>query len=129
MQVCTSLQTDDHTITPPLSFLQAGCSYCHPINSTKSTEGSHCSHFALGNPKKSFFVAFLQMLVALGLTLMALKRTGCDVWQLECQASSITASVQSKICGYSSSQCTLPLCCSNSHAIWDHTVLPATQQR
>jgi len=25
MQVCTSLQTDNHTSTPPLSFLQAGC--------------------------------------------------------------------------------------------------------
>ena len=25
---------------------------------------------------------------------VALKRTGCDVWQLECQASSVTASVQ-----------------------------------
>jgi len=26
MQVCTSLQTDNHASTPPLSFLQAGCS-------------------------------------------------------------------------------------------------------
>ena len=26
---------------------------------------------------------------------MALKRTGCDVWQTECQASNVTASVQS----------------------------------
>ena len=26
---------------------------------------------------------------------MALKRTACDVWQLECQASNVTASVQS----------------------------------
>ena len=26
---------------------------------------------------------------------MALKRTGCDVWQMECQASNITANVQS----------------------------------
>ena len=29
------------------------------------------------------------------LALMALKRTGCDVWQLECQASNVIASVQS----------------------------------
>jgi len=29
------------------------------------------------------------------LALVALKRTGCDVWQLECQASNVTASVQS----------------------------------
>ena len=33
-------------------------------------------------------VAFLQ-------TLVALKRTGCDVWQLEYQRSNVTASVQS----------------------------------
>jgi len=25
MQVCTSLQTDNHASTPPLTFLQAGC--------------------------------------------------------------------------------------------------------
>jgi len=33
MQVCTSLQTDNHTSTPPLSFLQAGCPSCRPSNS------------------------------------------------------------------------------------------------
>jgi len=33
MQVCTSLQTDNHASTPPLSFLQAGCRSCHPTNS------------------------------------------------------------------------------------------------
>jgi len=33
MQVCTSLQTDNHASTPPLSFLQAGCPSCHPTNS------------------------------------------------------------------------------------------------
>ena len=33
--------------------------------------------------------------VALLQTLVALKRTGCDVWQLKCQASNVTASVQS----------------------------------
>ena len=27
--------------------------------------------------------------------LVALKRTGCDVWQMECQASNVTANVQS----------------------------------
>jgi len=30
-----------------------------------------------------------------GLSSVALKRTGCDVWQLECRASDVTASVQS----------------------------------
>ena len=30
MQLCTSLQTDKHASTPPLTFLQAGCPSCHP---------------------------------------------------------------------------------------------------
>ena len=46
MQVCTSLQTDNHSNTPPLVFLQAGCPSCRPTNSVKalkalqSTEGT-----------------------------------------------------------------------------------------
>ena len=32
MQVCTSIQTDNHASTPPLSFLQAGCPSCRPTN-------------------------------------------------------------------------------------------------
>ena len=36
MQVCTSLQTDNHASTPPLSFLQAGRPSCCPSNSIKA---------------------------------------------------------------------------------------------
>ena len=36
MQVCTLLQTDNHASTPPLSFLQAGCPSCCPINSVRA---------------------------------------------------------------------------------------------
>ena len=36
MQVCTSLQTDNHASTPPLSFLQAGGPSCRPTNSIKA---------------------------------------------------------------------------------------------
>ena len=36
MQVCISLQTDNHVSTPPLSFLQAGCPFCRPTNSVKA---------------------------------------------------------------------------------------------
>jgi len=36
MQVCISLQTDNHASTPLLSFLQAGCPSCHPTNSVKA---------------------------------------------------------------------------------------------
>jgi len=43
MQVCTSLQTDNHASTPPLSFLQAGCPSCRPTNSVKALK-AHCCH-------------------------------------------------------------------------------------
>jgi len=36
MQVCTSLQTDNHASTPPLSFLQAGRPSCGPTYSVKT---------------------------------------------------------------------------------------------
>jgi len=36
MQVCTSLQTDNHVSMPPLSFLQAGCPSCRPTNCVKA---------------------------------------------------------------------------------------------
>jgi len=36
MQVCNSLQIDNHARTPPLSFLQAGCPSCRPTNSVKA---------------------------------------------------------------------------------------------
>ena len=43
MQVCTSLQTDNHASTPPLRFLQAGCPSCRPTNSVKALKGlKHC---------------------------------------------------------------------------------------
>jgi len=44
MQVCISLQTDNHTSTPPLSFLQAGCPSCRPTNSVKALKASTQAH-------------------------------------------------------------------------------------
>ena len=44
MQVCTSLQTDNHTSTPPLCFLQAGCPSCRPTNSVKALEAHIYTH-------------------------------------------------------------------------------------
>ena len=38
MQVCTSLQTDNHASTSPLIFLQAGCPSCRPTNSVKALQ-------------------------------------------------------------------------------------------
>jgi len=40
MQVCSSLQADNHASTPPLSFLQAGCPSCRPTNSIKELKAS-----------------------------------------------------------------------------------------
>jgi len=40
MQVCTSLQTDNHASTPTLSFLQAGCPSCRPTNSVKALKAN-----------------------------------------------------------------------------------------
>jgi len=49
MQVCTSLQTDNHASTPPLSFLQAGCPSWHPTNSVKALKanGNYLNHMFL----------------------------------------------------------------------------------
>jgi len=40
MQVCTSLQTDNHASTPSLCFLQTGCPSCRPANSIKALKAS-----------------------------------------------------------------------------------------
>ena len=42
MQVCTLLQPDNHSSTPPLSFLQARCHSCHPANSIKAQKAQFC---------------------------------------------------------------------------------------
>jgi len=39
MQVCTSLQTDNHAITPPLSFLIVRVPFLPPNQQRQSTEG------------------------------------------------------------------------------------------
>jgi len=43
MQVCTSLQTDNHVSTPPLSFLQAGCPSWRPTNSVEALQALNSS--------------------------------------------------------------------------------------
>ena len=40
MQVCTSLQADNHASTPPLVFLRAGCPSCRPTNSVKALKAT-----------------------------------------------------------------------------------------
>jgi len=41
MQIGTSLQTNNHASTPPLSFLQAGCPSCRPTNSVKALKANN----------------------------------------------------------------------------------------
>ena len=66
MQACTSLQTDNHASTPPLSFLHAGCPSCRPTNSVKALKeyiiynmhsryvyGLHTSFFTLFHCRSS----------------------------------------------------------------------------
>jgi len=45
MQVCTSLQTDNHASTPLLSFLPAGCPSCRPTNSVKALKANLLSQY------------------------------------------------------------------------------------
>ena len=54
MQVCTSLQTDNHASIPPLSFLQAGCPSCHPTNGVKALKATRSIYCGVkkGGPKK-----------------------------------------------------------------------------
>ena len=40
MQVCTSLQTDNHASTPPVILLQAGCPSCRPTNIIKALKAT-----------------------------------------------------------------------------------------
>jgi len=53
MQVCTSLQTDNHASTPPLSFLQAGCPSCRPTNSVKALK-AQLEQYLRQNLRKRF---------------------------------------------------------------------------
>jgi len=50
MQVCTSLQTDNHASTPPLCFLQAGCPSCRPTNSVKALKAQHSWYHCIPKP-------------------------------------------------------------------------------
>ena len=74
MLVCTSLQTDYHASTPPLSFLQAGCSSCRPTNSVNGMKTCpvkmqlcilvSCCHKNMRNVNSLMFAEFLLCLVS-----------------------------------------------------------------
>jgi len=57
MQVCTSLQTDNHASTSPLSFLQAGCPSCRPTNSVKALKAfASVTKLKIGMAKAGAFI-------------------------------------------------------------------------
>ena len=92
-------RTYTHTRVMALMLLQKKTN-CNPL--AHLTWKCHHTNFWIAKLFLSDwrFVAFFQASEAMerascGLSLVALKRTGCDVWQLECQASNVTASVQS----------------------------------
>ena len=62
MQVCTSLQTDNHASTPSLRFLQAGCSHASQVMSaTQPTASKHWRQLSVvgkmlpENPRRIIF--------------------------------------------------------------------------
>jgi len=66
MQVCTSLQTDNHASTPPLSFLQDGCPSCHPTNSVKALK----AHIWHSNEKITKTISYLTVIAKMILSLV-----------------------------------------------------------
>jgi len=62
MQACTSLQTDNHASTPPLSFLQAECPSCRPTNSVKALKAQqHAGHILKIHIQRTFNSGSRQM--------------------------------------------------------------------
>jgi len=55
MQVCTSLQTDNHASTPPLCFFTRRMPFLPPNQQRQSTEGN--------NTKKIFFKTAISILL------------------------------------------------------------------
>jgi len=52
MQVCISLQTDNHTSTPGLSFLQARCPSYHPTNSVRALKAQRYPGYIFLNSRR-----------------------------------------------------------------------------
>jgi len=49
MEVCTSLQTDNHASTPPLSFFTGWMPFLPPNQQRQSTEGNLADHLQQKN--------------------------------------------------------------------------------
>jgi len=67
MQVCTSLQTDNHASTPPLSFFTGRMPFLPPNQQRQSTEGNQldymqriCTSLQTDNHTSTSLLSFLQ---------------------------------------------------------------------
>ena len=94
MQVCISLQTDNHTSTPPISFLQAGCPSCRPTNSVKANGEKHYSINSIQwvtDPENDHFGWIPQQAgvadILLGLCLSRRRSIGRSLSLLHCKSS------------------------------------------
>jgi len=67
-QVCTSLQTDNHTSIPPLSFLQAGCPSCRPTDSVKALNAHR--YFTWIGPTTGISTEFIQFNISMYNTIL-----------------------------------------------------------
>ena len=65
MQICTSLQIDNHASTPPLSFLQVGCPSCRPTNSVKALKAINA--YQEGTKVNTEVGRFLRIMVRIGI--------------------------------------------------------------
>ena len=74
MQVCTSLQTDNHASTPPLRVLQAGCPSCRPANSVIALRAKKCTRCT--RKKISSFFPSVLCYVFSALTLLVGRQEG-----------------------------------------------------
>jgi len=74
MQVCTSLQADNHASTTPLNFLQAGCPSCRPTNSIKALKAIDTSSrsilLSVIIPDLNFFITLPADVVGFSLILV-----------------------------------------------------------
>ena len=65
MYVCTSLQTDNHASTPPLSFFTGRMPFLTPNQQHQSTEGKIAAEFLLKLNRKSYAYRMVSMAMTL----------------------------------------------------------------
>ena len=89
MQVCTSLQTDNHASTPPLCFLQAGCPSCRPTSSVKAMKAQW--HYT------NLFIIILFIIIIIAVTSVGYELTQMN---LNSQMNSVNVSYEFELTNF-----------------------------